>query len=107
MGALTRRLIRADGTIIELRLPVSIAKVEALIGAEGLDTVQMRHMGLPLHVMMVDDLGHPKGLPINEEATRLYHANCRPGSLHPIRGDVVIVPDLDFAPPDDEGSDLP
>ena len=35
--------------------------------------------------------------PINEKATALYHANCRPGTTHQIVGDVVIVPDEDYA----------
>lgn len=46
--------------------------------------------------MFVDDAGHAKGLPVNAKATELYHANCRPGTTHEIRGDVCIVLDEDF-----------
>lgn len=48
-------------------------------------------------VMLVDDNGLAKGLPRNPEATRLYHAVCRPGTTQPIVGDVAIALDEDFA----------
>jgi len=94
---LTRKLIRVDGTETELVGPHAMDDIKQMIGATTLDTVWMRHMGVPLHVMIVDDQGHFKGLPVNEKATELYHANCRAGVTHPICGDVVIVPDGDFA----------
>ncbi|GAP37344.1 hypothetical protein ABXN37_19660 [Piscinibacter sakaiensis] len=109
-----RRLIRADGTSQDLPQPISIAEINRLIGAQVTDTVNLRHLGQPLHVMVVDDLGYeteqvepiPGQIelrpirarkPVNEEATRLYLANCRPGTTHQIVGDVVVVPDEDFA----------
>lgn len=91
-----RQIIRIDGTREMLTERVSIAQIEAMIGAQVLDTVTLRHLGHPLHVMCVDDLGHQKGLPVNEKATSLYHASCLPGTMHQIRGDVVVVPDSDF-----------
>lgn len=91
-----RALIKADGTRRELTAPVSIRSILELIGADTLDTVNLRHLGQPTHVMLLDDAGHAKGLPVNVEATTLYHANCRPGTTHEIRGDVVVVPDMDF-----------
>lgn len=60
----------------------------AWIGADCLDSVNLRDG----RTMLVDDAGHARGLPINEKATRLYRAVCRPGTTHVIRGDVVIVP---------------
>lgn len=93
-----RRLIRADGTHMDLPGPVSMEAIAQLIGAHSLDTVQLRHLGHPVHMMVVDDLGIPKALPINAEATALYHANCKPGTTQPIRGDVVVVPDSDYEP---------
>lgn len=49
--------------------------------------------------MCVDDNGAitspPR--PVNPKATELYHKNCVPGTVWLIRGDVVIVPDVDFA----------
>lgn len=93
----TRRLIRADGTSEDIPTPRTMENFAAMIGATTLTTVTMRHMGYPLHVMVLDDNGHAKNLPVNAEATELYHANCKPGTTHTIRGDVVVVPDEDFA----------
>lgn len=93
-----RSLIKADGTQQELIGPHAIGDVRAMIGADTLDTVMLRHLGSPLRVMLVDDAGHKKKLPVNVEATKLYHANCVPGTVHAIRGDVVVLPDDDFWP---------
>jgi hypothetical protein len=92
-----RRLIRANGTTQELTGPHAMSDLHLLLGADALDTVVLRHLGEPRQVMLLDDLGHNKGLPVNVEATKLYHANCRPGTTHQILGDVVVVPDDDFA----------
>jgi hypothetical protein len=113
-GPIVRVLIRCDGTTEKLPGPVSVREICTLIGAATLDTVNLRHMGDPLHVMCVDDLGYDiKAIvdddatllvpmsarkPVNVEATRLYHLNCQPGTTHQIVGDVVILPDEDFAP---------
>lgn len=99
---LVRKLIRTDGSEKELQRATPMDVIRRLIVADSLDMVRLRHWGEPLHVMLVDDLGGYKDLPINPEATKLYHANCIPGVVHPIRGDVVIVPDDDFATPDNE-----
>jgi hypothetical protein len=92
-----RAILKADGTRQDLDSPQTMAAIKRLINASSLDTVSLRHMGQPLHVMVVDDHGHDRALPVNAEATRLYHLNCRPGTTHTIRGDVVVVPDADFA----------
>jgi hypothetical protein len=98
-AAVMRRLIRADGSTQELEPGRSMAELSKLIGADGIDTVTLRHLGYPMHVMLVDDLGHDKRLPVNAEATKLYLANCVPHAKHQIRGDVVVVLDDDFAAP--------
>ncbi|MBB5413481.1 hypothetical protein OKW40_000850 [Paraburkholderia sp. RAU6.4a] len=92
----TRRVLRADGTTQALEGPRTMAQIEALIGpdCECCDTVMLDG----LHVMIVDDLGYRKGLPVNENATALYLLRCGPGVDWQIRGDVVIVPDDDFSP---------
>lgn len=90
----TRRLIRTDGSVVELDGPQTIEQIHTLIGAATLDSVMLDGM----HVMCLDDLGHPKALPVNEAATALYLMRCGPGIAWQIRGDVVIVPDNDFAP---------
>lgn len=89
-----RKVIRADCTETHLETPQSIGQIEKLIGASILDTVTLRDR---VHVMMVDDLGHQKALPVNQKATALYWARCGGPNDHFIRGDVVIVPDEDFA----------
>ncbi|MBP6018763.1 MAG: hypothetical protein KA735_04675 [Burkholderiaceae bacterium] len=94
---ITRKLIRANGTEEELIGPHALDDVMQMIGANTLDTVALRHMGQPLHVMLVDDNGAINDSPINAKATELYHANCIPGTTRPIHGDVVIVPDGDYA----------
>lgn len=107
-----RKLIRTDGTTLDLPSAVTIAEIHELIGATTLDTVNLHHMGDPLHVMAVDDNGYETKTvvvgnhttlvpiralkPVNEEATRIYHLNCTPGTVHQIVGDVVICPDRDF-----------
>lgn len=91
-----RKIIRVDGTEEDLQAPITIAQALQHIKAEGIDTVQLRHLGRPLHVMLVDDTGLIDGKPVNEKASQLYWANCRPGTTHPICGDVVVVLDLDF-----------
>lgn len=93
----TRKIIRVDGTEELLPSPITIAEAGRRIGAAALDTVVLRQMGHPLHVMLVDDNGVDAGKPANKKATELYWANCYPGTTHQIRGDVVIAPDGDFA----------
>ena len=97
MSGVLRKVIRVDGSEQLLDRPHSIREINSLIGANGLDTVQLRHLGRPAHVMLVDDTGMVDGKPVNEAATKLYWANCRPGTTHPICGDVVVVPDGDYA----------
>lgn len=87
-----RKLIRADGAETELHGPHAIQDVCQMIGADALDTVSLSDR---VHVMLVDDQGVLKNLPVNPAATRLYQAAR--GIPHQIRGDVVIVPDSDYA----------
>jgi len=96
-----RKLIRTDGTEEDLPHPLTTIEIEDLIKATALSTVNLRHFGRPLHVMVLDDLGCATKArkPVNEKATALYHANCIPGTTYQIVGDVVIVPDQDY----DEG----
>lgn len=96
MNNVMRYLLRADGTRVDLVGPIGFLDARKMIGAETCDVVSLRHLGHPLHVMLLDDLGHVRGLPVNVEATKLYHANCRPGTTHQIVGDVLVVPDGDY-----------
>lgn len=111
-GEMRRKIIRANGTEELLDGPLTIQGLREAIRAETLDFVSLRHLGSPLWVMAVDDnawetVTQTRGnvinvipvrplKPVNVKATDLYHANCRPGTTHPIAGDVVIVLDSDF-----------
>lgn len=89
-----RKVIRTNGTE-ELIVGIqSMDVLRLLICAEALDIVSLRD---GVHVMLVDDLGYSKNLPVNAKATELYLQKCIPGTTHRIVGDVVIVPDEDFA----------
>jgi hypothetical protein len=84
-------LLRTDGTHIDLGADeVPIAQVQVMLNATALDTVSLRQF-VPMHLMLVDDNGHARGLPLNRVATALYLHNCRPGCTHVIVGDVVII----------------
>ncbi len=87
-----RKLIRADGAETELHGPHALQDVRQMIGADALNTVSLADR---VHVMLVDDEGVLKDLPVNPAATRLYQ-EAR-GIPHQIRGDVVVVPDSDYA----------
>jgi hypothetical protein len=54
-----------------------------------MDVTRVRYLG-KLRPMAVDDEGMCKELPVNEEATKAYHANCKPGTVWPICGPAVI-----------------
>lgn len=96
LQAPTRCVFRTDGTVLFLNGPQTMAQLEALIGCTACDTVMLwDHM----HVMIVDDTGHQRGLPINAAGTAFYQKS-RPGSPWVVRGDIVIVPDSDYAKPD-------
>ena len=113
MTRILRVLLRCDGTSETLAGPISLKEIRRLIGADVTDSVNLRHMGEPLHVLIVDGAGweievietpgrielrpvRPRK-PINAQATALYHSNCKPGTRHQIAGDAVVVPDGDFA----------
>jgi hypothetical protein len=89
-------LIHPNGSIEVLPGPMPAMALSKLIGADIIDTVNLPN-GM---VMIVDDAGHQKKKPVNEIATRLYLNRCKPGTTHFIVGDVVIVPDADFADDD-------
>lgn len=109
-----RKIIRVDGREEVLDAAKTMPELKKLLGVTTFDSVNLRHMGWPLHVMLVDDHGHETKTvdhgdgcielvstghrkPVNEKATALYWENCLPGTTHQIVGDVAIVPDEDFA----------
>src|SRR5271168_3763004 len=88
------KIIRVDGTETIHETKPSIRDIEKFIDAEMLDTVIIDFVHK--QIMMVDDTGMCDGKPVNPKATALYHAICKPGTLHCIHGDVAIVNDGDF-----------
>jgi Domain of unknown function (DUF3846) len=89
-----RCLFYATGQRVDFPEPLTMADIRDLIGAQTTDQVVLVD---GRHVMIVDDQGHAKGLPLNETGTRLYWERCGGEVDHYIVGDVVVVPDSDFA----------
>ena len=83
------KVIRTDGSETIHEGTPSIAEIQRFIGCDGLDTVTIDRVRET--VMFVDDTGVLAGKPVNAKATALYHSVCKPGTLHRIHGDVVIV----------------
>lgn len=88
----TRKLVRADGTDTELHGPHALIDVRQMIGADVLEIVSLGYRG---HAMLVDQSAAAKGLPVNATASHLYQSSR--SDARPIHGDVVIVPDSDYA----------
>jgi hypothetical protein len=88
------KVIRVDGTEITHEGKASITEIMRLIGCNCLDTVTIDRRRQT--VMFVDDTGMLDRKPVNPKATALYLAICKPGTLHQIHGDVVIVNDGDY-----------
>jgi hypothetical protein len=86
----TYKVIRTDGTETEHQGKASIAEIMRIIGCTGLDTVTIDRKRQT--VMFVDDTGMLEGKSVNQKATALYRAVCKPGTVHQIHNDVVIVP---------------
>jgi hypothetical protein len=91
-------IIHTDGTEEVHGERPTIAIVLAAIGAPALDTVMIGRANTPLddQIMLVDDTGALRDLPVNAKATALYHAVCKPGNPHQIHGDVVVTYDRYF-----------
>lgn len=89
----TYRIIRTDETSQTIQNKPTIRELRKAIGADCMDSVNLRN-GC---VMMVDDTGMIDHKPVNPEATQIYHLMCKPGAVHSIHGDAVIVFDEDFA----------
>ena len=92
MTPLVNVCLRASGAQETLAPGLSMSKARKLMGADFFDVVNL-HDG---RIMLVDDLGLEKDLPINAAATSLYHSVCVPGTTWPIRGDVIIVLDANY-----------
>jgi hypothetical protein len=87
-----RVILRANGAMEMVFHALNVDEIEREIGADCLDTVSLLH-GV---VMLCDDVGHKKGLALNEAATQLYWSKCGGQVDHYIVGDVYLCPDDDF-----------
>lgn len=92
MSTVRNKIIRVGGAEEAIDGAPRTAAIRSRINAECLDTVNLRDG----RVMLVDDNGVSKKLPVNAAATGLYHAVCKPGTTHQIRGDVAVVYHDDF-----------
>jgi len=88
-------VIRVDGREERYTGRATIRDITQKIGARTLDAVNVDK--IRQIVMVVDDAGREKDLPVNARATEMYRSICRPGTTWQIRGDVVLVNDADFA----------
>lgn len=79
-------IIRTNGTREPLESTRDTRAIAKAIGADVLDTVNLRNG----FTMWVNDNGMGLDLPVNRDATTLYSSVCRPGTTHQIRGDVAI-----------------
>ena len=94
-GTAKVEVLRVDGVREEHHVGKHILMpwILRMIGAQAADVVNLRDG----RVMVVDDTGMIDNKPANPQATALYHGVCRPGTVHPICGDVAIANDEDFA----------
>ena len=91
MKSKQHKMILTDGTETVLPGKPDYRQICEIIGCTGLDTVTLNLRDET--VMFVDDTGMIDGKPVNAKATALYHARCKPGTVHQIHGHVVIVND--------------
>jgi len=90
----TIQIIRTDGTeeTHELSRARLMDTIHKFLNCDCVDTVNLRDG----RVMIVDDDGLGKGLPVNAKATALYKMVTIPND-NKIVGDVAIAVDEDFA----------
>lgn len=87
-----RTILHADGRREDFDRPLTLDEVNAALDEAIPATVRLPDG----FVMLCDDNAIAKRLPVNAEATRLYHSVCRPGTTHQIRGPAVVVLASDF-----------
>lgn len=87
-----RMLIRTDGATAAFDEPVPIEVIKRMLGTRMLDFVMLAD---GVHVMIIDDWGRNKELPVNVPGTALYWEKCGGQNEFNIHGDVFICPDAD------------
>jgi hypothetical protein len=89
-------ILRTDGTEETINERPTLHGIREAIRCDTLDVVQIGRANGTDEVMLVDDSGALTGKPVNEKATKLYHAICKPGTTWQIRGDVAVTRDRYF-----------
>jgi hypothetical protein len=87
-----RKLLRTNGTVEDFAAPVPMAGIKALLGTTSLHVISLKD---GIHVMIIDDWGATKGLPVNQAATAHYWEKCGGPVDWFMRGDAFICPDSD------------
>lgn len=88
----SRRMIAVEGNQSGLSESLSVKQIADLIAADCCSVIMLKH-GM---VMLINDAGQEKNLPINYLATAIVYGAQPYGIEKEIRGDVVIAPDTDF-----------
>lgn len=105
-----RRLIQPNGNFADLDKPLTWDQMKSKVCGDPTSLVEIvRIFRWPEgidgpkepHILLCDEEGatnwHPGyPLPVNEEATKYYHANCMKGTTWPIRGTAYICPFNDY-----------
>lgn len=91
-------IIRANGTEQVVEEAPTLSSVHEALKCDCIDALRLSTYSINQAVMLVDDSGMLKRLPVNVKATALYRAVVdTPYSIH---GDVIVCSDMDFG--DDE-----
>jgi hypothetical protein len=92
-------IIRTDGTEESHEERPTMSLCLAAIQASALETIPIGRANTPPddQIMLVDDTGALRDLPVNAKATALDQAICVPGNPHHIHGDVIVTYDWYFA----------
>lgn len=88
----SRRMIAIEGSQQGISESQTMKQIGDMIGADCCSAIMLKH-GM---VMLIDDAGQEKKLPINYLATAIVYGSQPYGIEREIRGDVVIAPDTDF-----------
>lgn len=87
-----RKLLHTDGTFLDFHKPVPMDEIRGYLGTTSLHVILLKDR---IHVMIIDDFGATKELPVNQAATAHYWEKCGGPVDWFIRGDAFICPDSD------------
>lgn len=92
------KIIRVDGREELIEEKPTLDRIHKAIGCDTIDAVPLTFShNAPALVMIADDNGMIDGKPVNQKATELYRAICKPATFYSIHGDVAICDDRDFS----------